>query len=887
MQIRSLLSDASRVPVQTASFMHDGYPDDAQRQIRCTVAFTDGFGRALQTKQRVASGPAWTADTHGNLVLQNGQPVSQHTDTRWAVSGRVEYNNKGLAVRMYQPYFIDTPGYVTEVSLRQGAPHDTLYYDPLGRPIRVHTAAGYERRSRFAVWFDTHEDENDTRAQPGDRCHDTPMVAVRDNRGLTVREVQYNRVTGSDERQVLVTRHEFDASGALVSSADPRLGAQDQCNFGYLRTLTGQLLRTHSVDAGVQLQLRDARGLLVWAATGNGHRQRWSYDELSRPTARFEQPSGAVEACRERFVYGATDSDAAHNCRGQLIRHCDPAGLARVDNYALTGQPLSEARGFLRTLNAPDWPEDEAAQTALTEPERHTTCWTYNALGEMRTNTDAGGHCRRFEYDTAGRLRAVWLRLAKQDERCVTSDFTYNAAGQPLQVRAGNGVVRTYTYEADTQRLTSLCTQREGTALQDLSYTYDPVGNITRIEDIAQPVRYTRNQRVEAASTYQYDALYQLVQATGRESAQAGQQSNALPPWHGLDDTQRVNYTRDYTYDAGGNLHRIQHTGAQRYTFEMTVAAGSNRAVPGDWTKQPDCVDQYFDANGNLTQLQMGQPFTWDASGQLSSVTQMARTDTADDDERYGYDGAGQRVRKLRRCYVGRQQHIDEVRYLPGLEWRERWQVATDNAQQSNINERLQVIVVDAGGITVRILHWELGQPEAINNDQLRYSLDNHLGSSTIELDAAGQLLTYEEYYPYGGTAVWAAKSEIEAKYKTVRYSGKERDATGLYYYGLRYYQPWVGRWLSADPAGTVDGLNLFGFVKNNPLNYVDDDGASAKDIALDAFDAILVVRKSAKKNLGIYRMSNTEVSIRSPINIISSAASIPIKGVVDVLSRF
>ncbi|MCF7695939.1 RHS repeat-associated core domain-containing protein [Mycetohabitans sp. B2] len=167
----------------------------------------------------------------------------------------------------------------------------------------------------------------------------------------------------------------------------------------------------------------------------------------------------------------------------------------------------------------------------------------------------------------------------------------------------------------------------------------------------------------------------------------------------------------------------------------------------------------------------------------------------------------------------------------------------------------------------------------------MRYSLDNHLGSSTIELDAAGQLLTYEEYYPYGGTAVWAAKSEIEAKYKTVRYSGKERDATGLYYYGLRYYQPWVGRWLSADPAGTVDGLNLFGFVKNNPLNYVDDDGASAKDIALDAFDAILVVRKSAKKNLGIYRMSNTEVSIRAPINIISSAASIPIKGVVDVLT--
>ncbi|WP_226857742.1 RHS repeat-associated core domain-containing protein, partial [Enterobacter cloacae complex sp. P31C] len=58
-----------------------------------------------------------------------------------------------------------------------------------------------------------------------------------------------------------------------------------------------------------------------------------------------------------------------------------------------------------------------------------------------------------------------------------------------------------------------------------------------------------------------------------------------------------------------------------------------------------------------------------------------------------------------------------------------------------------------------------------------------------------------------------------------VRYSGKERDATGLYHYGYRYYQPWSGRWLSADPAGTVDGLNLFRMCRNNPVTLVDSSG--------------------------------------------------------------
>ncbi len=126
--------------------------------------------------------------------------------------------------------------------------------------------------------------------------------------------------------------------------------------------------------------------------------------------------------------------------------------------------------------------------------------------------------------------------------------------------------------------------------------------------------------------------------------------------------------------------------------------------------------------------------------------------------------------------------------------------------------------VGEAGRAQVRVLHWQAGKPDDLPNDQLRYSYDNLLGSSALEVDGAGNLISQEEYYPFGGTAVWVARNEIEASYKTVRYSGKERDATGLYYYGYRYYQPWAGRWLSADPAGTVDGLNLFRMVRNNPV---------------------------------------------------------------------
>ncbi|WP_459177608.1 RHS repeat domain-containing protein, partial [Ewingella americana] len=116
---------------------------------------------------------------------------------------------------------------------------------------------------------------------------------------------------------------------------------------------------------------------------------------------------------------------------------------------------------------------------------------------------------------------------------------------------------------------------------------------------------------------------------------------------------------------------------------------------------------------------------------------------------------------------------------------------------------------------------------------------------SLLELDADGQLISQEAYFPFGGTAVSATRDQVEADYKTLRYSGKERDATGLYYYGYRYYQPWAGRWLSADPAGTIDGLNLYRMVRNNPVLLCDEKGLKPKFKFLSCFNFF---KRSKKK---------------------------------------
>jgi insecticidal toxin complex protein TccC len=157
-----------------------------------------------------------------------------------------------------------------------------------------------------------------------------------------------------------------------------------------------------------------------------------------------------------------------------------------------------------------------------------------------------------------------------------------------------------------------------------------------------------------------------------------------------------------------------------------------------------------------------------------------------------------------------------EVRYLPGLEIHRQ----ADGAEH-------HVISVEAGRSSVRALHW----PEGAHSDQLRYSISDHLGSSTLELDDETGLLTREHYYPFGGTACWAGKSALVAQYKTIRYSGKERDATGLYYYGYRYYASWLQRWVCPDPAGEVDGLNQYAMVGNNPIKLADRFGLNGEQV--------------------------------------------------------
>lgn len=166
--------------------------------------------------------------------------------------------------------------------------------------------------------------------------------------------------------------------------------------------------------------------------------------------------------------------------------------------------------------------------------------------------------------------------------------------------------------------------------------------------------------------------------------------------------------------------------------------------------------------------------------------------------ECYRYAAPGER--QLKYHHGTRQQ---QVRYLPGVEIR-----------TCSSTSRLRVIAAGNSHI------YQSGSQTFAH-----FNLADRLGSLSGVVNEDGVLVSSETWYPFGGTASWLTGMQAGAALKFRRYVNKERDATGLMFYNWRYYVPWQMRWLNSDPAGTVDGLNLFCMVGNNPVTLRDLDG--------------------------------------------------------------
>ena len=413
------------------------------------------------------------------------------------------------------------------------------------------------------------------------------------------------------------------------------------------------------------------------------------------------------------------------------------------------------------------------------------------------------------------------------------TNIDYDAKGQRLRLDYGSGVSISYAYNPLTFRLTRLQTLRVAERLQDLAYTYDPVGNITHIHDGGQQTLYFNNQVVTPHADYTYDALYRLISAEGREHI--GQAMQPETTWndafrvrlqHPQDGQAMRRYTEHYQYDPVGNFLQVIHQATngnwtRSYTYnEVSLTEKSKHSnrlsstVVGSGT--PEMYP--YDAHGNMMAMAHLPGMKWDFRDQLRQMDLAGGGDAY-----YVYDGGGQRVRKVVERNGGAL--IEERLYLGGFEiFRRRDAAGTVTLERETLH------IIDGQQRIALVETRTHGSEPGVPSQLVRYQFGNHLGSAALELDEAGQIISYEEYYPYGSTSYQAGRSAAEVSLKRYRHTGKERDEeTGFAYYGFRYYAFVLGRWTSTDPLSLQDGSNLYCFMRANPVSLVDLVGTDSK----------------------------------------------------------
>ncbi|HJQ08283.1 MAG TPA: RHS repeat-associated core domain-containing protein, partial [Candidatus Saccharimonadales bacterium] len=476
----------------------------------------------------------------------------------------------------------------------------------------------------------------------------------------------------------------------------------------------------------------------------------------------------------------------------------------------------------------PNWTDANLAVDL--EPEIFTTTTIYDALGRAIQVTMPDGSVEQTTFNAASLLETKSVTQGLVQETII-QNIDYNETGKRLRLVLGNGVTTTYRYDKQSFSLLQVTSRKANNQLlQDLHYTFDATGNVTHVKDRAVPITFFNNQMITGLSTYTYDALYQLIKATGRENNAAldfGPEDN----WNDHnyfndlnigDPTAIRNYTELYDYDEVGNILQIDHQASgNNWMRDYIYAAGNNRLL-GTKVGSQTYAYVHHAQHGFITDLPHLEDLSWNFKEKLvRSIRQKAATGTPETTY-YQYAADGQRLRKITEAAAaaGETPAKKEERVYIGS-----YELYKKHSGEHVGFHRHSLSVVDTTG-RIAMIETRNDIDDGTEKRLVRYQIANHLGSVNLEVDANANVISYEEYHPFGTTAYRALNKAVHAAAKRYRFTGMERDdETGLSYHSARYYLPWLGRWLSGDPSGIDDGLNVYRYAQNNPVTLTDTNG--------------------------------------------------------------
>ncbi len=625
------------------------------------------------------------------------------------------------------------------------------------------------------------------------------------------------------------TTYIYDLLGNLTNVTD---NANNKTSMAY--DSLGRKTAMTDPDMGTWSYVYDNAGRMTQQIDARTNKLTFTYsDQLGRLTSKQIYNSANSLVGTITYTYDTSDDPNYPVFKGQLYKVTDLQGYQR-SSYDMRGRVVKTGR-FLN-VNAMEY----------------VTQTTYDDADRVQTVTYPGNSATiKYAYDTAGNLIQVKSLAGTGTNEIFYTPQSFNALGQLTGYTDGAGVVTTNIYFANSKRLQNVSVKSGTNSLQNLSYTYDTVSDIKSIGDGV----YTGGASA-AISSVSYDDLYRVtsVNSTARGIKSYGYNSIGNVLTNGDFGSGLYSYSSkphavtgangmSYAYDACGNMttrgnqtltydeqnelmkvsttngavmfgyddagERLWRSGTNGYSvwiggiYEINngkvlchVFAGGKRLA----TFEPQC--------GGLWAKTVGEKNWYVASTTIQSILNWPFQ-----------NGLGQWT-----MFGGTWAAILGVCMMAGRKVRlKRYEVRRTFRQSVLWKQAVTLVSISAflWASTPEV------QAAPIYGPVFYYYHNDNLGSSNVLTDRTGQMVQHYEYATFGQSSY---QNNTSAYQVSNRYTGQIcDDETGLYYYGARYYDPQMGRFIQPDTAvsgaGDPQNLNRYTYCGNSPLNHVDPTG--------------------------------------------------------------
>ncbi|MFG2571651.1 polymorphic toxin-type HINT domain-containing protein [Streptomyces sp. NPDC048481] len=719
---------------------------DHNDKYQTSYAFYDGLLRERQTQET-------SPDRAGRLVSESF------------------YNTRGEAWRSSGAYFTTgtpEPVLVTGEDTKYPSSTETVF-DGAGRPTAVIAKKFGDETKRTTT---SYTGDTTTVIPPKGGTATTTVV---DALGRTVELKQYTDAARTSSQSVA---YRYDSHGQLEQVTDAsgakwqytydvrgRKTVVDDPDTGESHTVYDKADRVSDVTDARNITLHtdyDALGRKTAVKKGTTTLSSWTYDEIAKG-----QPAKTTRYIGDKaYVSEITEYNAYYQPVGTKVTV--PEGL---------GVPAASYEWF-------NFYDDNTGLLTLTEQPAVADI----PDEDVTTN-----------YDTAGLLSGF-----NGGSDPLISETVYDHYGRNTRLEYGafgRHMVTTSVFDDHTGALTDAYTDRDTAPqrIEDSHYTYDPAGNITRIN-----TNYGQDAaRTTDTQCFTLDGLARITEAwTNTGSACADAPADTVvggqdPYWttytydalgnrktetqHATAAGPTADTIRTYTEPAAGthNLPGVTQTGTDPHTETYTYEAGSTKT-------------RTFKQGGTTT---VGQDLVWDDEGHLKSVTDGGKSTS------YTYDADGQRLT--------RTDSTGTTLYLPGG------------------NE----LTIDKAGKATGTRYYSTGaQTVAMRTGgKLTFLLADHHGTTTTQVTAdAAQAITRRKTGIFGNPrgaqlGPWSGDKGFVG--------GTKDTDTGLTHLGAREYDPSIGRFLSVDPVLVLTNpqqIHGYTYSNNNPVSLSDPSGLCA-----------------------------------------------------------